>query len=85
MLLYISILLFIITSYLAIKILTKPKNSNQFMMAESSRIMYNNAEVTEDYSSQGRVFTRGLSLIKKEGDEKYTLISQAKVCDIGLF
>jgi len=55
------------------------------MMLESSRIIYNNAEVTEDYSSQGRVFTRGLSLIKKDGDEKYTLISQAKVCDIGLF
>jgi len=83
--LYISISLFIITSYIAFKLLSKPKNSNHFMMLESSRIIYNNAEVTEDYSSQGRVFTRGLSLIKKDGDEKYTLISQAKVCDIGLF
>jgi len=85
--LYLSITLLVLTSYLAIKlrIIINSKNTNKFMIHESIRVIYNNAEVTEDYSSKGRVFTRGLSLIKRKGDDKYTLISQAKVCDIGLF
>jgi predicted small secreted protein len=81
-----SIILFLISSYAILKLLYVNSNTreNHFMVNESARIMYNNAEAKEDYTSQGRVYTRGLALIKKDGDSKFTLTSQAKVCDIGL-
>ena len=82
----ISMLLFAISIYPMFKLLFTRNNEkeNHFMINESSRIIYDNAEVKENYTSQGRVYTRGLALIKKDGDSKFTLISQAKVCDIGL-
>lgn len=65
------------------------KNSNDFMERESKRVLLENAKVSESYSSEGRVFTRGLSLIKeKKSSNKtniYKFIPQAKVCDIGLY
>ena len=79
-------MLFLISSYAILKLLyvSSNKRENHFMINESARIIYDNAEVKEDYTSQGRVYTRGLTLIKKDGDNKFTLTSQAKICDIGL-
>ena len=84
--LIISIMLFLISTYFIFKLLyiNNDNKENHFMVNESARIIYDNAEVKENYTSQGRVYTRGLALIKKDGDSKFTLISQAKVCDIGL-
>ena len=81
-----SIILFLISTYAILKLLyvSNNKRKNHFMINESARIIYGNAEVKEDYTSQGRVYTRGLALIKNDGDSKFTLTSQAKVCDIGL-
>ncbi len=65
--------------------LLNSKNKSQFMAKEASRIVFEDAKVDDSYSSEGRVYTRGLSLIKNEQTGKYNLIPQAKVCDIGLY
>ena len=62
----------------------KINNNDSKVKEEAKRILFGYAEVDDNYSSEGRIYTRGLSLIKKDGDSKYTLISQAKICDIGL-
>lgn len=67
------------------KKLLNSENKSQFMTKEASRIVFEDAKVDDSYSSEGRVYTRGLSLIKNEQTGKYNLIPQAKVCDIGLY
>lgn len=42
-----------------------------------------NAE-KENSSIKASVYTRGLTLAKSKKDEKYDLIPQSKLCDIGL-
>jgi predicted small secreted protein len=71
------------TFYKIKKSLKSEKNS--FMGKEASRIVFQDAKVDDSYSSEGRVYTRGLSLIKDKESKKYTLIPQAQVCDIGLY
>lgn len=71
------------TFYKIKKSLKSEKNS--FMGKEASRIVFQDAKVDDSYSSEGRVYTRGLSLIKNDKSKKYNLIPQAKVCDIGLY
>ena len=61
------------------------ENNSQFMVKEASRIVFEDAKVDESYSSEGRVYCTGISLIKNEQTGKYNLIPQAKVCDIGLY
>lgn len=68
-----------------LKKLLKVGDGSFFMKKESERIVFKNAEVDSDYTSTGRVYTRGLSLIKNKQTGKYNLIAQAKVCDIGLY
>ncbi len=63
----------------------KIDKSNDRMNEEARRILLKYSEAESDYTSEGRVYTRGLSLVKKSGDDKYTLIAQAKVCDVGLY
>ena len=85
----IAIALFIlgaVSAYYAFKLyqISKMNNSTGFMSEESKRVLFQNAIINDEYTSSGRVFTRGMSLVKfKNG--KYDLIAQAKVCDIGLY
>lgn len=77
--------LFLISLVLVWKVFFFKINKNDSKMKEEAkRILFGYAEVDGNYSSEGRIYTRGLSLVKKDGDTKYTLISQAKICDIGL-
>jgi hypothetical protein len=41
------------------------ENENHFMINESARTIYDNAETKENYTSQDGVYARGLALIKK--------------------
>lgn len=66
------------------KKLLNSENKSQFMTKESIRILFEDAKVDDSYSSEGRVYCTGMSLVKLENG-KYSLISQAKVCDIGLY
>lgn len=54
------------------------------MIKEASRVVSEDAKVDDSYSSEGRVYCTEISLIKSENG-KYSLIPQAKVCDIGLY
>ena len=81
------IMLFIsLTSLYAYYKINKSLDSDgtSFMKKEASRIIFNDARVDDSYSSEGRVYTRGLSLTKNQETGKYNLNAQAKVCDIGL-
>lgn len=83
-------LIMLFMSLMAFYIFYKIKKSlnsegNSFMGKESSRILFEDAKVNDSYSSEGRVYTRGLSLTKNSETGKYNLIPQAKVCDIGLY
>lgn len=81
--LFISLVAFY--SYYKVKKTLNSDNDSSFMTKEASRIVFEDAKVDDSYSSEGRVYTRGLSLIKNEQTGKYNLIPQAKVCDIGLY
>lgn len=76
----------IVFAYYSFKIykISKQNENDLFMKNESKRIIFGNAQIDDDYTSTGRVYTRGMSLVKSENG-KYSLIPQAKVCDIGLY
>ena len=63
--------------------LSKTDKTNPIIRDEVRRIVTDNARVESDYTSGGRVYTRGLSVIIDETTQKYKTIPQAKVCDIG--
>jgi len=58
---------------------------SEFLKNESIRILSDNARVDENYTSQGRIFTRGLAVVKDKESDKFRIIAQAKPCDIGLY
>ena len=64
--------------------LSQTGKGNPLIKEEVSRIVNDNVYVDADYTSGGRVYTRGLSVIIDEKSKKYKTIPQAKVCDIGL-
>lgn len=63
--------------------LTKTENNNPIIKNEARRIVLDHAQVGDDYTSGGRVYTRGLAVVVDETTKKYKTIPQAKVCDIG--
>lgn len=78
----------IIGIFLAIILeVVKVRNSNKrpktFLESEAERVIFNNAEELEGWSSQGRSFTRGIAMITdKDGNRK--LIAQSKLADGGI-
>jgi hypothetical protein len=63
--------------------LSKADKNNPIIRDEVRRIVTDSARVDTDYTSSGRVYTRGLTVIIDETTKKYKTIPQAKVCDIG--
>lgn len=60
-----------------------PFSVNSFLRAEAKRGLKDNFKVNDDWNSQGRVYTEGLTLIKKKNG-KHFFIKQAKLADTGL-
>lgn len=62
------------------------ENHSDEMNKEAKRILFENAENTfnGNYPLDYKVHTKGMALIKDEKTNKYRLIPQIKVCDIGL-
>ena len=82
LLIIIGILLFIYSIY---GLLFKSSHKDEFMKKEAKRVLRQNAIYTKDYTSEGRVFTKGIGIYKERfWDKKVKIIPQAKVCDIGL-
>lgn len=53
-----------------------------FLASESNRCLNNFCEVNSNWNSRGRLYTRGLTVIEKNGKKQF--IKQAKLCDIGI-
>lgn len=72
--------------YVVLKfLLNKEKFKSEFLKKEADRIVTQHAKADKTYSSQGRMFTKGLSVMRKKGDKKFQIIAQAKVCGLGLY
>lgn len=84
------VLLFIslISGFSAYKLKKMLNNNNsEEMNKDAKRILFDNAKDTfnGNYPLNYRVHTKGLALIKDNKTNKYTLIPQIKVSDIGLY
>jgi len=55
---------------------------DDFLADESKRCLYNFCEVDANWNSRGRVFTKGLAVVEKNGKKQF--VKQAKLCDIGI-
>ena len=60
-------------------------SGNTMSSTESERFFNNLSNANnEDPSIKSAIYTRGLSLNKSKNSEKYDLIPQSKLCDLGL-
>ena len=82
-LLFLSISLIGFYTYFKIKVSLKNTN-NSFMEKEAARILFKDCEANLDYEPEGRFYKRAIALIKDKKNNKYNLISQAKICENGL-
>lgn len=74
----------VIISFLATKEIFTIRKSN-FSKAEAYRFFNNMSDAhNENTSIQTTVYTRGLTVAKSKKDEKFSLVPQSKLCDIGL-
>lgn len=55
---------------------------DDFLASESDRCLNKFCEVDSDWNSRGRVYTKGLAVIEKDGKKQF--VKQAKLCDIGI-
>lgn len=55
---------------------------DDFLASESNRCLNNFCEVDSNWNSRGRVYTKGLTVIEKNGKKQF--VKQAKLCDIGI-
>ena len=74
------ILAFIFSLTLA-PLLTK-KKTNKFLENEAERFFFKSSRVDNNWDSQGRVYTKGIAFIIKDG--KKSIINQSKLADTGL-
>ena len=80
-LLFLSVLLIAITIFVFIKVFyVKP---SKFLQDEASRAFKDNFETSKNWSSQGRVFTQGMSITQNSNGE-VQITGQAKLADTGL-
>lgn len=55
---------------------------DDFLARESDRCLNRFCEVDNNWNSEGRVYTKGLAVIEKDGKKRF--VKQAKLCDIGI-
>jgi hypothetical protein len=60
-----------------------PRNVDSFLVEEANRGLKDNFKMDEKWHSQGRVYTKGLTLIEEKNGEIY-FVRQAKLADTGL-
>ncbi len=60
-----------------------PLGIDGFLRKEAKRGLQNNFKTDNDWHSEGRVYTEGLTLIEKD-DKKLFFVKQAKLADTGL-
>ncbi len=75
-----GILLFFLGIYLT-RLLWRFKK-NDFLNLEADRCLTKFCEVEQNWNSRGRVYTKGLAFVSKNGEKQF--IKQVKLCDIGI-
>ena len=62
----------------------KLRNTNDFATREAKRYFYDFNKIDKNWSPEGKVYTKGIALIKdkKTGEKKF--IEQAEISDVGL-
>ena len=55
---------------------------DDFLASESKRCLNNFCEVDGNWNSRGKLYTKGLTVIERNGKKQF--IKQAKLCDIGI-
>ena len=78
-LLFAGILLFI--AFLSASFVWSFKKDD-FMEKEAKRCINGLCEVDDNWSSNGRIYTNGFTVIKQDGKNKF--IKQSKLCDAGI-
>ena len=53
-----------------------------FLASEANRCLNHSCEVNDNWTSRGRMYTRGLAVVEVDGKKKF--IKQAKLVDIGI-
>lgn len=77
---FIAILLLYV-GFISASLLWKFKKDD-FLASESNRCLNNFCEVDSNWNSRCRVYTKGLTVIEKNGRKQF--VKQAKLCDIGI-
>ena len=60
-----------------------PRNVDSFLRKEAKRGLNNNFKIDDNWHSQGRVYTEGLTFIEEKNGKQY-FIRQGKLADSGL-
>ena len=60
------------------------KKRDAFLTSEAKRYFLQRNEIDDNWHSHGRVFTKGIALIKDKKTGKKKFIKQAELCDIGI-
>lgn len=55
---------------------------DDFLARESDRCLNRFCEVDSNWSSEGRIYAKGLAVIEEDGKKRF--VKQAKLCDIGI-
>ena len=55
---------------------------SKFMEQESKRCLNGLCEIDDNWSSQGKVYTKGFAIVEENGKQRF--VKQAKLCDMGL-
>ncbi len=81
----IYILLGISSILIAFYIFNSLRNAqNSFAVQEVKRYFFKRNKADKNWSSNGRVYTNGIALVKDKTTEKKHFIKQSELCDIGI-
>ena len=57
---------------------------NSFAFKEAKRYLFGFNKIDKNWSSNGRIYTKGIALIEDKKTGKKEFIKQAELCDIGI-
>lgn len=77
---FLAVILFFI-AFISMSFFWRIKKDD-FLASESNRCLNNFCQVDDNWNSNGKVYTKGLAVVQKDGKKQF--IKQAKLCDIGI-
>ena len=77
---FLAVILFFI-AFISMSFFWRIKKDD-FFASESNRCLNDFCQVDDNWNSNGKVYTKGLAVVQKNGKKQF--IKQAKLCDIGI-